>query len=359
MAKRKKNRRSHQKPTKPVPTGLAERLRRVDQLMFSKQLAAARDLLEELDRRYPRQPEILHRLTNVYHDLKDYAALQAACERLVAVKPSAGFTLMLAGSYLLNTMPILALRTFLHFLDRWPDHPRAGEARETVASLQAGLDELLAGLQLTGPDALELATLHEQVQSLLAQGKYPEARQKAEELLGHRPNFPAALNNISQTYFVEGLLEQAIATARRAPSKPTPRMFMPCPTSPVTFTSAAGRMKPGITRLSSGQLRRKVSMFGPKRRRRSAAWVTTRPCSASGKSSKRLLARKGSRLLPFSSTSSGSRPSAWVARIRRDAAGKKRCDASPVSSWPAPTWMTCANPWASGTRLGPSRSIPG
>jgi tetratricopeptide (TPR) repeat protein len=215
MAKRKKNRRSHQKATKPLPTGLAERLRRIDQLMFSKPLAAARNQLEELDRRYPRQPDILHRLTNVYHDLKDYAAFQAVCERLVAVKPSAAFTQMLAGAYLLNTMPILALRTFQHFLDRWPDHPRAGEAREMVARLQADVDQLLAGLQLTGPDALELATLHEQVRSLLEQGRYREARQKAEELLRHRPNFLAALNNISQTYFAEGLLEQAIATARR------------------------------------------------------------------------------------------------------------------------------------------------
>jgi hypothetical protein len=33
----------------------------------------------------PRQPEILPRLTNVYHDLNDYAAFQASCERLVAV----------------------------------------------------------------------------------------------------------------------------------------------------------------------------------------------------------------------------------------------------------------------------------
>jgi tetratricopeptide (TPR) repeat protein len=215
MASKKTNRRLQQKSPKPVPSGLAERLRQVDRIMFSKQLAAARDQLEELDRRYPRQQEILHRLTNVYHDLKDYAAFQAACERLVAVKPSAGFTLMLAGSYLANTMPILALRTFQHFLGRWPDHPRADEARKTMAGLQGKLDELLAGLQLTGPDALEVATLHEQVQSLLAQGKYPEARQKADELLRHRPNFPVALNNISQAYFVEGQPEQAIATARR------------------------------------------------------------------------------------------------------------------------------------------------
>jgi tetratricopeptide (TPR) repeat protein len=50
---------------------------------------------------------------------------------------------------------------------------------------------------------------------LLGQGRYAQARQKAEELLHRRPGLPAALNNISQTYFAEGLLEQAIAYARR------------------------------------------------------------------------------------------------------------------------------------------------
>jgi tetratricopeptide (TPR) repeat protein len=215
MARKKKNRRSQNKSNDVLPRRIAERLRQVDRLMFAGQLARARDHLEELDRRHPGQQEVLLRLTNVCHDLRDYAAYQAACERLVAIKPSAGFTLMLAGSYLANTLPILALRTFRRFLDRWPDHPRAGEARETVAELQAKLDELLSGLQLAGPEGLEVATLHEEVQSLLGQGKYPEARQKAEELLRRRPGFPAALNNLSQTYFAEGLLEQAIASARR------------------------------------------------------------------------------------------------------------------------------------------------
>ena len=215
MARKKKNRRSQQKSSGAVPRRLMERLHQVDRVMFAGKLAEARDLLEELDRRYTEEREILLRLTNVYHDLKDYVAFQAACERLVAVKPSAGFTLMLAGSYLANVMPILALRTFRVFLDRWPDHPRTGEARAIVADLEAKLDDMLAGLQLTGPDALEVATLHEEVQSLLGQAKYPEARQKAEELLRRRPNFMAALNNISQTYFAEGLLEQAIDSARR------------------------------------------------------------------------------------------------------------------------------------------------
>ncbi len=215
MANKKKSRRSQQKSNRAVSRPLEDCLHQIDRLMFGGKLAQARELLEDLDRRYPQQQELLLRLTNVHHDLKDYPEYQAACERLVAVRPSAGFTLMLAGSYLANLMPILALRTFRRFLERWPDHPRAGEARETVTTLESGLVEVLAGAKLTGPDALEVAELHERVQSLLARGRFPEARQKAEELLRRRPNFTAALNNMGEAYFREGDLIQAIASARR------------------------------------------------------------------------------------------------------------------------------------------------
>ena len=105
MAKKKNNRRSQQQARVNVPRRLVERLHEVDRLMFAGKLARARDQLEELDRRYPDEREVLHRLTNVYHDLKDSVAFQVACERLVSVKPGAGFTLMLAGAYLTNLMP--------------------------------------------------------------------------------------------------------------------------------------------------------------------------------------------------------------------------------------------------------------
>ncbi len=215
MARKKKDRRSQQKSSGTLPRRVTERLHDAARLLSAGQPGRARDLLEELERRYPNNQDILLHLTNVYYDLKDAAAFQAACERLVAIQPSAAFTLMLAGAYLTNLMPLLALRTFRRFLERWPDHPRAGEARKTLADLQSNLDELLAGLHLTGPDALEVATLHEEVQSLLGQAKYPEARRKAEELLQRRPDFLAALNNISQAYAAEGQMEQAIATAHR------------------------------------------------------------------------------------------------------------------------------------------------
>jgi len=215
MARKKKDRRSQKQPSGTLPRRITERLHDAAQLVSAGQLGRARDVLEELERRYPNHQDILLLLANVYHDAKDSAAYQAACERLVAIKPSAGFTLMLAGAYLMNLMPLLALRTFHRFLDRWPDHPRADETRKTVADLQSNLDAHLAGLQMTGPDAMEVATLHEEVRSLLGQAKCSEARRTAEEVLRRRPNFLAALNNISQAYAAEGQMEQAIATAHR------------------------------------------------------------------------------------------------------------------------------------------------
>jgi tetratricopeptide (TPR) repeat protein len=68
---------------------------------------------------------------------------------------------------------------------------------------------------LTGPDALEIAELHEQLQSALALGEYPQVRRMAEQLLKRKPDFAPALNNLAMAYNMEGKLAQAIATERR------------------------------------------------------------------------------------------------------------------------------------------------
>jgi Flp pilus assembly protein TadD len=77
------------------------------------------------------------------------------------------------------------------------------------------MDSIQADMGLIGKDGLELMALHEEVQSLLEQGRLARARNVAEQLLRRRPEFAPALNNISQTYFIEGKTEQAIATAQQ------------------------------------------------------------------------------------------------------------------------------------------------
>jgi tetratricopeptide (TPR) repeat protein len=215
MAKKKK-RRPERPSGRSASLNLLRRLEEVDALLRRQQWGPARELLEELDRRYPHRQEVLVGLVNVYYHLKDFRHYQTACERLLPLTPDdPDLVLMLAGAYLSNVRPALAVRTFQRFLARWPDHPDAGKARQTATELEADLGPLLADLGLTGADALELATLHEEVQSWLDQGKYPQARQVAEQLLRRKPDFVPALNNLGEAYFREGQPDQALATAQR------------------------------------------------------------------------------------------------------------------------------------------------
>src|SRR5262245_32347441 len=134
MAKKKKHHRS--KPARMMPRGVAERLHDAHWFMERGKLVKALEILEELDRSHPRQVEVLQLLSNVYHDLKDHRAFQSVCERLAELQPrNADVALMLAGSYLTNFMPALAVRGFRRFLETWPNHPRAADARKTLAEL--------------------------------------------------------------------------------------------------------------------------------------------------------------------------------------------------------------------------------
>ncbi|MBI3977555.1 MAG: tetratricopeptide repeat protein [Chloroflexi bacterium] len=217
----KKKRRVERSAVGPAHPSLAPtyqtELNRAGVLLHQKRWAEARDLLDSLAQRSPERAEILTALVNANYELHDIAAYQRAAERLLKLTPdNADLTLALAGAYMVNLFPMRALRTFRRFLDRWPNHPRAASARATVSDLEARVAELLADLGFFGDEATELAVLHEEARSLLEQGEYAQARRVSEQLLQRRPDFVSALNNISQTYAIEGNLDEAIATARRA-----------------------------------------------------------------------------------------------------------------------------------------------
>jgi tetratricopeptide (TPR) repeat protein len=213
----KKKRRPGPPPVAAVPKQLIAELAEAQWLMSRGRSDQALEILRSLDQVYPQRIEVLYELLNAYLELKDHLHYQATCERLLRLKPNdADLTLALAGAYMLNVRPASALRTFRRFLERWPHHERAAEARKTVAELlEPGLGEELDHMGLTGDDGLELAAMHEEGQSLLQQGRYPQSRRVEEELLRRHPHFAPALNNISLTYRIEGDLETAIATAQQ------------------------------------------------------------------------------------------------------------------------------------------------
>lgn len=216
MAKRKRASRSRTTvPTMPQQLGAG--LSAAKAYMRRKRWGKARELLESLNQRYPNQVDVLTALTNVCYETKDVRGYLAAIEPLARLSPDdPDVTIGLAGAYMANVRPASALRTFRRFLDRWPDHERAAEISKTMADLEAKMDEFLADQGLPrGEEGLELAELHEEVQSRLDAGEHDQARKLAGQLLDRYPNFAPALNNLSLAYLVEGNLDQAIATAKR------------------------------------------------------------------------------------------------------------------------------------------------
>jgi tetratricopeptide (TPR) repeat protein len=213
MAKRKQHRR-HLAPL--APRYRLEELRTVDELIEDGRWAEARELLQPLVRQQAPREDLLYRYLNVCLELRDAPGCVEAGERLNRLHPNdPDITLTLAGSYLTAEHPSLALRTFRRFLSRWPDDPNAAEARRTVELLETVVADVYRQLGLSGEQAEATAILHDEVQVLLEQGRYPEARHSAEQLLHRQPDFVPVLNNLSQVDALDGQLDRAIEYAHR------------------------------------------------------------------------------------------------------------------------------------------------
>lgn len=215
MAKKKRARPAHP-AARTMPRQLLNDLEDVEALLEDGEEEEARFLLADLDRRYPRNERILTRLVTLAHDQQDMETYQYAVEQLLRVTPhDATLTLGLIAAYIANVRPALAIRTAHHFLDHWPDHPQAAEVRKMVASVEPLLPIELPKIGFDGPDMLMLAAQHEEIQSLLNQGRWPQARLLAEQVLRRKPDLLPVLNNLSLISFMEGQLDDAIATAGR------------------------------------------------------------------------------------------------------------------------------------------------
>jgi len=189
---------------------------RIEDLLRRKRWTEARDLLEALGRLTPNQPALLANLVNVYYELHDLRGYEWAAGQLLKITPNdADLTVALAGAQLGNAHLAQSLRTFRRFLERWPDHPKAAEARLTLAELEPRATEILTEMGLSGENGIELAALHEQVQSLFERGESTHAQKLAERILRQKPDFVPVLNNLSQIYLMAGQLDRAIATAQQ------------------------------------------------------------------------------------------------------------------------------------------------
>jgi tetratricopeptide (TPR) repeat protein len=202
------------KPT--PPRRLVDKTYQAHQLLEKGRASEALPILKELDSAYPEQPEVLASLVNAYYDLHDMSNYEYAIRRLFRMEsPDPELTFGLAGAYMANFRPALALRTFEEFLRRWPGHPRAARVRKEIPIIEKDLQESARELDLPYEQAYDLMLQHEELRYCLGHGEYRQARQLAEKLLRRFPNFIPALNNLGQIYAVEGQLEKSMEIARR------------------------------------------------------------------------------------------------------------------------------------------------
>jgi tetratricopeptide (TPR) repeat protein len=216
MSRPQKKRRAQPSMPQAVPKQLALQWDQADRLQQQGRLEEARDLLEELDARYPSRVEVLASLAEIYSKQKNSVAYLSVCEQVAKLRPNdPDIRLGLIGAYALNDRPALTLLAMREFLNRWPDHAEAAQMRKTLAEAEPDLLEEMAGEGLDGEEALAHGALHEEAQNLLAAGRYPSALQVSEKLLRLRPRFAPAYNNASLCQWLAGRQEAAITTSQR------------------------------------------------------------------------------------------------------------------------------------------------
>ncbi len=206
-------------PTRIDPINLPRRLREslaeASELLEEKKPVKAKAILEELVKAFPRQEDALGLLANACADTKDDRGYLQVMLKLHSLRPNnPEYNLGLAGGYLSNAYIVLALQTFERFINRWPGHPKADDAREAIKTIRGGLDNILGELRLEEKDGLEFSAKHDELRLCLDTGQYQRGKTLAKELLKVKPDFAPARNNLSQIYWLEGDTEKAIETCK-------------------------------------------------------------------------------------------------------------------------------------------------
>ncbi len=220
MAKKRKSKtkRSSAPMSKPksIPKKLAVGLRVAYELTDQRRWYDALTEFQRLNQQFPNRPEILTELINVCYELNDMSLYLTYIQKLFRVTPKdPDLQYSLAGAYMMNGYILVAYQIYEQFIPRYPDHENIERAKEARDRLRPEVERILAELELSGSDALDIAAEHDRIRAFLERGELREARQAAQRFLKKKPDFIPTLNNLSQAEFVEGLFEQAIKTAQR------------------------------------------------------------------------------------------------------------------------------------------------
>lgn len=200
-----------------TPGKLMKRLDEADRLMNRRQWDEARELLLELYSRYPNHPAVLETLVNFSYDQQDMRGFLTYIYRLSKIMPNdPDIKLNLAGAYITNVYPVLALTVYRQFVVKYPNHPDISRAHEALELLESNVPQLLADFDLSGDEGIQLGAAHDEVRMLMETGQTKQARTTARKLLEQYPDFVPTINNLSLLEFAENRLDEAVAAAKQS-----------------------------------------------------------------------------------------------------------------------------------------------
>lgn len=195
---------------------LIEGLEDADRLMRRQQWIEARQLLEDLNRRFRSQPQVLARLMDVTLEQGDSLAYLSACEQMQRLESGdPDLVLALIGAYMNNLRPTRALRWLEFFLERWPEHPQAEEARRAKANILEDLAKSFASSDLSQDEWLQLSAQLDEMRTMLDQERYRQAIAIGEALVQRFPRFSAAYTHLAQAAWLDGQWKRAVAVTRQ------------------------------------------------------------------------------------------------------------------------------------------------
>lgn len=173
----------------------------------------AREILQELNREFPKNLDTLNALIIVFEKLDDNHRLLQVTRQLLAMNVREPHILLAASqAYLRQYYPANSLVLDDEFLRIYPDDPDAKAVREGKIEIEKAAKRMFESSGLPTDD-LEYIALMEECVILLNEGKAQQCRDAALQLLEKNPHFATALNNLSLAYWLDGDIDEAIAAA--------------------------------------------------------------------------------------------------------------------------------------------------
>ena len=196
----------------PAPAALYQRELDAARVLIERgNQEQAFDLLADLADRYPARTEILLPLLETAHLLSYSADYAVYAEELLVQEPDHPEVLsLLGGAYILQGFLALGIATVQQFLERYPNHPGAADARLILDTAH----QVHAAQHAEWP--FELLVRDERIRLYTDRGEYAAARREAQSVLKAYPAYTPALLSLSHVEFQRGLVKDAAALATRA-----------------------------------------------------------------------------------------------------------------------------------------------